>query len=125
MTTIQDRSRTEDLCGARIIHHDQVARAREQVLVPAELEGLASMFKALGDPTRLRIVMALADGIEMCVCDLAAFLEVSESAVSHQLRRLKDLHLVRRRRQGQCLYYALDDDHVAGLLQIGLAHVRE
>ena len=68
--------------------------------------------------------MALWGG-EMCVCDLSAFLGLSESAVSHQLRRLKDLALVKRRRDGQVLYYALDDDHVASLLNIGLEHVCE
>jgi len=63
--------------------------------------------------------------VEMCVCDLAAFIGLSESAVSHQLRRLKDLALVKGRRDGQIMYYALDDEHVSGLLEVGLEHVRE
>ena len=62
---------------------------------------------------------------EMCVCDLAAFTGLSESAVSHQLRRLKDLSLVKSRRDGQIIYYALDDEHVSALLDVGLEHVRE
>jgi DNA-binding transcriptional ArsR family regulator len=61
----------------------------------------------------------------MCVCDLAAFLGISDSAVSHQLRRLKDLALVKCRRDGQVIYYCLDDDHVSGLLNLGIDHVRE
>jgi DNA-binding transcriptional ArsR family regulator len=61
----------------------------------------------------------------MCVCDLAAFLGLTESAISHQLRRLKDLALVKSRREGQVIYYSLDDEHVAELLNIGLAHVTE
>ena len=85
---------------------------------------LARIYNLLGNPTRLKIVMALKSG-EMCVCDLAAFIGLSESAVSHQLRRLKDLALVRNRRAGQILYYTLDDDHVSDLLEIGLAHIRE
>jgi len=68
--------------------------------------------------------MALAGG-EMCVCDLAAFLGLTESAVSHHLRRLKDLALVKSRRDGQILYYSLDDEHVSELLKIGLEHIRE
>ena len=86
--------------------------------------GCSSMFKVLGDPTRLKIVMTLRE-MEMCVCDLAASLGLSESAVSHQLRRLRDLALVRRRRQGQILYYSLDDDHVLELLNTGIEHVKE
>jgi DNA-binding transcriptional ArsR family regulator len=70
------------------------------------------------------MVMALMGG-EMCVCDLAAFIGLSESAVSHHLRRLKDLSLVKSRRDGQILYYSLDDDHVAKFLEIGLEHIRE
>ena len=68
--------------------------------------------------------MALSSG-EMCVCDMAAFLDLSESAVSHQLRRLRDMALIKRRRAGQMLFYSLDDDHVAGLLRVGLDHVYE
>jgi DNA-binding transcriptional ArsR family regulator len=70
------------------------------------------------------MIMGLRDG-EMCVCDLAAFLGLSESAISHQLRRLRDQALVKKRRDGQTLYYSLDDEHVAGLLRVGLDHVRE
>jgi ArsR family transcriptional regulator, lead/cadmium/zinc/bismuth-responsive transcriptional repressor len=85
---------------------------------------LASIFKVLGDPTRLRIVTALQGG-EMCVCDLAAYLNLTESAVSHQLRRLRELNLIKNRREGQILFYSLDDDHVADLLKTGLEHVAE
>jgi ArsR family transcriptional regulator, lead/cadmium/zinc/bismuth-responsive transcriptional repressor len=83
-----------------------------------------SLYKALGDITRIRMIMALLDG-EMCVCDLAAFLGLSESAVSHQLRFLREQALVKKRREGQVLYYTLDDDHVSDLLRVGLGHVRE
>jgi len=114
----------EDGCIARVVHLDRVARAREEAIPDHDLDRLALTYKALGDPTRLKIVMALSRG-EMCVCDLSAFLGLSESAVSHQLRRLKDLALVKKRRDGQVLYYALDDDHVTGLLNIGLEHVCE
>jgi DNA-binding transcriptional ArsR family regulator len=90
----------------------------------SELEGLARIYKILGDPTRLKIVTVLHRH-ETCVGDLAALAGISESAVSHQLRRLKDLALVKSRRAGQTIYYALDDDHVALLLEAGMKHVRE
>ncbi len=114
----------ENGCEVRVVHMNRVKRARELAISESELNRLALTYKVLGDPNRLKIVMALRD-IEMCVCDLAALLGVSESAVSHQLRRLKDLALVKGRREGQIIYYSLDDDHVAGLLNIGLGHVRE
>jgi len=114
----------EDGCQVRVVHLPRVARARQEAVAPFEADRLALTFKTLGDPTRLKIVQAL-DGGEMCVCDLAAFLKVSESAVSHQLRYLKDLALVKARREGQILYYSLNDHHVSKLLQLGLIHVRE
>jgi len=113
-----------DRCGVRLVHADRVERARREALGRRELSRLSLIYKALADPTRLRIVLALKDG-EMCVCDLAALLDLSDSAVSHQLRRLRELALVRNRRQGQVLYYSLDDDHVADLLRVGLEHLRE
>jgi ArsR family transcriptional regulator len=83
---------------------------------------LAETFRALSDPTRVRVVSLLAQA-ELCVCDLAAALGVSQSAMSHQLRTLRDLRLVRRRREGRQVFYTLDDDHVADLFQRGLEHV--
>jgi DNA-binding transcriptional ArsR family regulator len=114
----------QDGCRIRVVHLERVGLARQDAIPQFELDRLALTYKVLGDPTRLRIVMALA-GDEMCVCDLAAFLGLSESAVSHQLRRLKDLALVKNRREGPVLYYSLDDEHVADLLKVGLEHVRE
>jgi DNA-binding transcriptional ArsR family regulator len=108
----------------RVVHRERVARARQEIISRAQLNRLALTYKALGDQTRLKLVLALWGG-EMCVCDLAAFVSLSESAVSHHLRRLKDLVLVRQRRDKQVLYYALDDEHVVDLLRVGLEHVRE
>ena len=114
----------EDGCLVKMIHLNRVAKARKQEISQRELDHLSLIFKAVSDPTRLKIAMALLQG-EMCVCDLAAFLGISDSAVSHQIRRLKDLSLVKNRREGQVLYYSLDDQHVADLLKVGLDHVRE
>ncbi len=114
----------EEGCLIRMIHLDRVAKARENAIPFKELDRLASVYKAFGDPTRLKIAMALMDG-EMCVCDIAALLGLSESAVSHQIRRLRDLALLKNRREGQVLYYSLDDDHVTDLIKVGLEHIRE
>ena len=107
-----------------VVHLKRVERAWKESISNEDLERLSLTYKVLGNDTRLKMVMALQGG-EMCVCDLAAFTGLSDSAVSHQLRRLKDLDLVKPRRDGQILYYSLNDDHVAELLRIGLDHVRE
>ena len=114
----------QDRCQVRCIHPDRIAEARRGALAAKETETLASLFKAMGDPNRLRILWALGHG-EMCVCDLAAHLESSESAVSHQLRLLRQLALVSNRRQWQVLYYRLNDDHVHTLIHMALEHIRE
>ncbi len=114
----------EDGCEIRVIHFDRVEQARREVITDHELDRLSLTYKVLGDPNRLKIVMALKK-VEMCVCDLAAFTGLTDSAVSHQLRRLKDLALVKSRRDGLIIYYSLDDEHVKRLLTIGLEHVRE
>ena len=114
----------EDGCQIRVVHLEKVEQARKQVISDRDLSRLSLTYRVLGDPNRLKIVMVLRT-VEMCVCDLAAFTGLSESAVSHQLRRLKDLALVKSRRDGQIIYYSLDDEHVAGLLDVGLEHVRE
>ncbi len=109
---------------ARVVHPDRIELARNDAFSAQELDRMAQIYKLLGDPSRLKIVLALRRQ-EMCVCDLAAITGISESGVSHQLRRFKDLELVRTRRDGQVVYYALDDEHVALLLDIALRHVRE
>ncbi|UCG13653.1 MAG: helix-turn-helix transcriptional regulator [Deltaproteobacteria bacterium] len=114
----------DERCEVRTIHLDRIKRARTEAIGEQELQCMAQIYKVLGDPTRLKILLALR-GDEMCVCDLAAFLCLTESAVSHQLRRLKDLGLVKNRRDGQILYYSLNDDHVAELIRVGLDHLRE
>lgn len=105
--------------------HDEVRaeKVRQGLTDPQTAEQLAQVFRALADPTRVRIVSALAE-TELCVGDLAAVLGMSISAVSHQLRLLRELRIVRKRRQGKHIYYALDDAHVRDLLARGLEHVR-
>lgn len=96
----------------------------QQLLDEASTVALAETFKVLGDPTRVRILDALARA-EVAVCDLADMLDLSQSAVSHQLRVLRSMRLVRSRRDGRHIYYALDDDHIARLFKQGLEHVQE
>jgi len=115
---------TPETCDIRVIHLDRVVRAKAEAIAENDMQRLALTYKIMGDPTRLKIIMALRGG-EMCVCDMAAFLGLSESAVSHQLRRLRELSLVRSRRDGQILYYSLDDNHVLDLVNVGLHHIEE
>ena len=124
MSSSRARLIEEDGCQVRVVHLDRVEKARQEVISAHELDRLSLTYKVLGDPNRLKIVMALRN-VEMCVCDLAAFTGLTDSAVSHQLRRLKDLALVKSRREGQIIYYSLDDEHVSQLLNVGLEHVQE
>ena len=124
MGSVKARLIDEDGCQIRVVHLEKVEQARREAISDRDLAQLSLTYRVLGDPNRLKIVMVLRN-IEMCVCDLAAFTGLSESAVSHQLRRLKDLALVKSRRDGQIIYYSLDDTHVTELLEVGLEHVRE
>ena len=90
----------------------------------ALVQALADMFRILGDPTRVRIVDALAEG-RLCVHEIADRVDISESAVSHQLRLMRTMRIVRGRREGRCVYYTLDDQHILSLFQQGLRHVTE
>ena len=98
--------------------------ARRALLDELTADRLAQIFNALADPTRVRILSALVGAEELCVGDLAAVLEMSMSAVSHQLRLLRELRVVRRRRAGKHIYYSLDDEHIQDLFQRGLEHIR-
>ena len=112
---------TEDRTAETNRHADQ-GEALAHSLDRSTADRLAQTFKALSDPTRVQIVSLLA-GTELCVYDLAATLGMSQSAVSHQLRTLRDWRLVRRRREGRQIFYALDDEHVIDLFRRGLDHV--
>jgi len=98
---------------------------RTLALMPGRaVAALADTFRVLGDPTRIRILDALAGG-ELCVCDIATVVGISESAVSHQLRLLRSMRLVRTRRAGRLVYYTIDDHHIIALLKLALTHVQE
>ena len=113
-----------DACDIEATHPEAVARALAAQADDTEVEALADIFQLLASPTRLRIVEALAGG-ELCVCDLSAVVGVSQSAVSHHLRQMRQMRLVRYTKRGRMAYYRLDDDHVPLLFATGLDHVRD
>lgn len=113
-----------DACEVEFVDEKKVRRARSAMKPPEAVAALSELFKVLGDPTRIRIAYALSRE-ELCVCDIANLLAVSQSAVSHSLRSLRQMKLVRFRKEGKIAYYALDDEHVARLLDDGFRHVEE
>ena len=115
-------ARGADLCAADCIHPDAVERTRTLMAKSAAYDDLARLFAALADPTRLRLTHALLHQ-ELCSCDLAAVVGISKSGASQHLKVLKDLRLVRSRREGKYVYHSLDDAHVALLMQVGLTHL--
>jgi ArsR family transcriptional regulator, lead/cadmium/zinc/bismuth-responsive transcriptional repressor len=114
----------DETCDADHLDPHRSAARRARLLPARTVEGLAETFRVLGDPTRVRILDALATG-ELCVCDIAALVGISESAVSHQLRLLRGMRLVRPRRAGRLVYYAVDDHHILELLHQAMTHVEE
>lgn len=113
-----------DKCDCTIIHEEVVAEVRRNMPEEENLLDLADLFKVFGDSTRVKIICALFQS-EMCVCDIAALLGMTKSAISHQLRVLKQAKLIRNRRDGKVVYYSLDDEHVKNIFDQGLSHVSE
>jgi DNA-binding transcriptional ArsR family regulator len=113
-----------EICDLVQIDLARVRKIRAALVTPDAVRGLADTFNAMGDPTRVRILDALSHG-ELCVCDLAAVLSLSQSAVSHQLRLLRGMRLVRPRRDGRIVFYSLDDQHIISLFKQTLQHVEE
>jgi DNA-binding transcriptional ArsR family regulator len=115
---------TLEACDVFHIDPARVAHLRGALIAEGSVQTLAETFRVLGDPTRVRLLDALSHG-ELCVCDLATLLGLTESATSHQLRLLRALRLVRPRRAGRMVFYALDDSHIVALFKQGLRHVEE
>ena len=113
-----------DACDVFHIDPARVAGLRGALIAPSSVDAMAEIFRALGDPTRVRVLDALSHG-ELCVCDLAQLIGLSQSATSHQLRLLRALRLVRSRRAGRMVFYTLDDRHIVTLFRQGLRHVEE
>ena len=115
---------SKDICEIYCVDEDRVARARGRMPDERTIAELAGIFKVLSEPTRVRILQALGKE-ELCVCDLAAVVGTTASAISHQLRLLRTARLVKARKEGKMVYYALDDGHVRRLFAEGLRHVEE
>ena len=113
-----------DVCEIQFVDEKKVKNVRKAMKTAAAVSALADTFKILGDPTRIKIVFALSKE-ELCVCDIANLLGVSQSAVSHSLRVLRQMKLVKFRKEGKIAYYSLDDEHINNLLDIGFHHVEE
>src|SRR5215467_11325224 len=122
---MRKRSTVADACAVRCIHPAEVAAVRGQLAGVAEIERATAVFALLADPTRARILHALSLVPRLCVCDVAASLAMSESAVSHQLRLLRINGLVARAREGRIAYYRLADEHVRHVLADALQHAGE
>ena len=111
-------------CDCDVIHEDIVNEVKGKMPEEESLYDLAELFKVFGDSTRIKILWAL-DEAEMCVCDIAVLLNMTQSAISHQLRVLKQANLVKNRKEGKVVYYSLDDDHVKNIFDQGLIHINE
>jgi Predicted transcriptional regulators len=111
-------------CDCLVIHEKIVSKVKEAMPQEENLYDLAELFKVFGDTTRIKILWALSEA-EMCVCDLAFLLNMTQSAISHQLRVLKQCRLVKNRKEGKIVFYALDDEHIKGIFNQGMLHVKE
>lgn len=114
--------RKDDTCEVTCINHEKVAAVRDVMQTDGVVKKLAQTFKVLGDPTRTQVLYALCQE-ELCVCDIAHLLGKTQSAVSHQLRVLRNLDLVKYRKEGKIAYYSLNDDHIRNFFREGLEHV--
>ena len=124
MRPMSEKETTIERCDCDVIHDDVVMKVRETMPEMETLYDLAELFKVFGDTTRVRILWAL-DSSEMCVCDIAYLLDMTQSAISHQLRVLKRAQLLRNRRDGKIVYYSLADDHVRTIFDQGFSHISE
>lgn len=113
-----------DRCDCSIIHQEVVDQVRNLMPKKDDISGLAELFKVFGDGTRVKIISALFHS-EMCVCDIAALLDMTKSSISHQLRVLKQARLVKYRRDGKVVFYSLEDEHIKSIFDQALSHITE
>lgn len=113
-----------ELCQEYFLHDDRLEDAREGSPTEEMVYDLVELFKVFGDVTRVKIIYALLES-EMCVCDIASLLDMTQSAISHQLRVLKKARLVKFRKEGKTVFYSLDDQHIDKIFSFGLDHIKE
>lgn len=116
--------KTECSCDCAVIHKECLVHVKEHIVPDDQLIDMAKLFKVFGDSTRIRILAAL-NCHEMCVCDMAVLLDMTKSAISHQLKVLRDNNLVKFYKKGKHAYYSLADDHVKEILDVALEHINE
>ncbi len=116
--------KSEICCDCGAIHEESVSYVRSAIVSDDQLESMSKLFKVFGDSTRINILAAL-NCHEMCVCDLAVLMDMTKSAVSHQLKVLRDNNLVKFEKKGKHAYYSLADAHVKGMLNVALEHINE
>lgn len=124
MSPFSKNAENPPVCQQEHRHPEHIEAVRRLMPDDDSLYDLSEVFRVFGDSTRIRILYALFES-ELCVCDLATLLGVTQSAVSHQLRILKDAKLVKFRREGKSIFYTLDDDHVRAILSLGMEHLSE
>ena len=112
------------VCSEPHVHEDVVNRVKDEMLTQEEFNDLSVLFKMYADPTRLKILSLLFEE-EMCVCDISTLLDMTQSAVSHQLSVLRQNRIIKYRRSGKNIYYSLDDEHIQLIFDAGLAHIME
>ncbi len=113
-----------ECCDVTCIHDDMIEKVRERMPDEELLKDLAEFYKVFGDATRIKILYVLLES-EVCVCDLAELLGMTQSAISHQLRILKQMKLVKNRRDGKTVYYSLADGHIQSIISQGMEHIQE
>lgn len=114
----------DEFCSCELIHENIIESVRQKMPQEEKLYDLAELFKVFGDTTRVKIISALFEA-ELCVCDIAELLTMTPSAISHQLRVLRQARLVKHRKEGKVVFYSLDDEHIKQIFNEGLAHILE
>ncbi|AOO64842.1 MULTISPECIES: ArsR/SmtB family transcription factor [Sulfurospirillum] len=115
---------SDEFCSCDIVHENVIEMVRKKMPQEEKLYDLAELFKVFGDTTRVKIISALFEA-EMCVCDIAELLHMTQSAISHQLRVLRQARLVKHRKEGKVVFYSLDDEHIKTIFNQGLEHILE
>lgn len=118
------RKSSVEFCDCNVVHEEVVNKVKARIPNDQILSALGSLFKIIGDTTRVKILYSISEN-ELCVCDICALLNMSHSAISHQLRVLKNARIVKNRREGKNVFYSLDDEHINQIFNMGLTHINE
>lgn len=120
---IENKNNVE-ICKCNVVHEDIIKKVKDEMIDEETLQDISDLFKVFSDSTRIKIIFALFKS-EMCVCDIATLLQMNQSAISHQLRVLKQARLVKYRKEGKSVYYSLDDNHIEEIFHMALEHINE